>query len=592
MISSRKTPVVVPPGSAGGKPAGSQDTEKRRRKKKPKGNLAEMEFVAPDGGWGWVVAAASGLSSFSILPLGQNFGLIYKEKYEEWGITQAEYSFMRNIEFSVSSSLGLLAGALLRKYGYRKMSLLGGILCTLSYLITSQVSSITNFTLFFSILGGIGSGIAWPANALALNTYFKRRRGIATGLSWTATGLSPVIMPQLITLLMGYTDVHGTVLILAGITLHCIPMALLLQPAHWHGRWVPKGDAAAPDKPTIHEEQKAFLEVPGGVDSPKLRERRASLKRGQVGGIDEEGDFIVDTQSTLGLDVAAPISRQSSVWSLVSARSRPCIHDRLCEDCHRACEGPLPEVTVTDDEKKPSADEKLVSAAEDVATEAERRTPIWKRALIAVVDFFDLTLMKDPKFVSIFIGMTLGFVAEVNFALLVPFIYAEYGFSKDVVALCMSTLAGMDLVTRFTVPFITDRYRMDARLMYSIGLLILATGRIGMAHLSGFKTIMAITLWLGFGKGLRTVFMALVIPSYVPLHRLPTASGLQMMANGIIFICIGPLFGYLRDSSDDYTSALHCLNALNFTMITLWSAEYLFERFCRRRKKEKPEDIT
>lgn len=48
---------------------------------------------------------------------------------------------------------------------------------------------------------------------------------------------------------------------------------------------------------------------------------------------------------------------------------------------------------------------------------------------------------------------------------------------------------------------------------------------------------------LGCAKGLRTVYMYLIIPSYVPLDRLATASGMQMILNGIFLLVGGPLIG-------------------------------------------------
>lgn len=57
--------------------------------------------------------------------------------------------------------------------------------------------------------------------------------------------------------------------------------------------------------------------------------------------------------------------------------------------------------------------------------------------------------------------------------------------------------------------------------------------------------ILCAFVWIGLGKGLRTVFMALVIPSYVPLHRLPAASGLQLIFAGIFYFFVGPLVGKL-----------------------------------------------
>lgn len=54
---------------------------------------------------------------------------------------------------------------------------------------------------------------------------------------------------------------------------------------------------------------------------------------------------------------------------------------------------------------------------------------------------------------------------------------------------------------------------------------------------------MAASCWIGLNKGLRTVFMALVIPSYIQLDRLPAATGLQLLFAGIFYFVAGPLVG-------------------------------------------------
>ncbi|KAG8232237.1 hypothetical protein J437_LFUL011790 [Ladona fulva] len=106
------------------------------------------------------------------------------------------------------------------------------------------------------------------------------------------------------------------------------------------------------------------------------------------------------------------------------------------------------------------------------------KKPLWNRMIKSVAEFFDLKLLADPRFLMIFIGVTFAFAGEVNFTLLTPFVLAEKGLSTDKMALVMSILATLDLITRFTIPFLSDKYRLDSRLMYSVGLAILASGRI------------------------------------------------------------------------------------------------------------------
>lgn len=48
---------------------------------------------------------------------------------------------------------------------------------------------------------------------------------------------------------------------------------------------------------------------------------------------------------------------------------------------------------------------------------------------------------------------------------------------------------------------------------------------------------------MGIAKGIRTVYMSLVIPSYIPIERLASASGIQMFTNGIFLLLLGPVLG-------------------------------------------------
>lgn len=54
---------------------------------------------------------------------------------------------------------------------------------------------------------------------------------------------------------------------------------------------------------------------------------------------------------------------------------------------------------------------------------------------------------------------------------------------------------------------------------------------------------------LGVAKGVRNVYMSIVIPSYIPLDRLASASGIQMFANGLAMMFLGPVLGEHRPLS-------------------------------------------
>lgn len=58
-----------------------------------------------------------------------------------------------------------------------------------------------------------------------------------------------------------------------------------------------------------------------------------------------------------------------------------------------------------------------------------------------------------------------------------------------------------------------------------------------------YKQILLVAAELGIAKGIRTVYVPLVLPDYFPIERLPSASGLQMVANGLTFLLAASLMG-------------------------------------------------
>jgi len=61
--------------------------------------------------------------------------------------------------------------------------------------------------------------------------------------------------------------------------------------------------------------------------------------------------------------------------------------------------------------------------------------------------------------------------------------------------------------------------------------------------LANNSAMVAVAIGLGAAKGIRSVYMALVVPSYVPIQKLPNASGIQMLTNGMILMSVGPILG-------------------------------------------------
>jgi len=107
----------------------------------------------------------------------------------------------------------------------------------------------------------------------------------------------------------------------------------------------------------------------------------------------------------------------------------------------------------------------------------KEKLTFWHRLGRGIVAFFDLGLLTDPLYVNLMLGMSLAICAELNFSLLTPFILADRGFDTNLIAIIMSVIAGLDIVFRFLAPFFSDYYKIEARDMYIIALIMLLSSR-------------------------------------------------------------------------------------------------------------------
>ena len=158
---------------------------------------------------------------------------------------------------------------------------------------------------------------------------------------------------------------------------------------------------------------------------------------------------------------------------------------------------------------------------------------------------------------------------EINFSLLTPFILSDFHLNEKEIATVMAVIAILDIIFRFIAPYIGDGLKLSARVMYMIAMVLLIISRMcklldsfikdhkilifplfliiivfsALLITGSYTSILCVAAFLGIAKGIRTVYMALVIPAYVPLDRLASASGIQMLTNGLFILVSGPVIG-------------------------------------------------
>ncbi len=139
-------------------------------------------------------------------------------------------------------------GGLIERFGPRNVTIFGGVLVGLAWILASLSSSVLMLIVVYGVVGGIGEGIAYSVLVSVAARWFPDQRGVAVGLTILGIGFSAFFTANIAGFL---TETYGVVntfrifgAVIIGITL------LLAQPLRFPTPgWTPKGYAPSALRP-------------------------------------------------------------------------------------------------------------------------------------------------------------------------------------------------------------------------------------------------------------------------------------------------------------------------------------------------------
>lgn len=101
-------------------------------------------------------------------------------------------------------------GRFIEKYGPRNITIVGGCLTGLGWLLSSFAGSIQWLYIFYGVIAGVGVGIAYGVPIAVSARWFPDRRGLAVGLTVLGFGFSAVLTANIAGYLIGISGVMNT----------------------------------------------------------------------------------------------------------------------------------------------------------------------------------------------------------------------------------------------------------------------------------------------------------------------------------------------------------------------------------------------
>ena len=163
-----------------------------------------------------------------------------------------------------------LAGKYIERYGPRKVTVAGGLLTGLGWLLASTATSVEALYVVYGVIGGLGVGIAYGAPVAVAARWFPDRRGLAVGLTLLGFGVSAFVTANAAGALIAAYGVMTTFAIF-GVVLAAVLVVAALPLRFPPAGWQPAGWSAP---------------APGTGTAPACEcDRRAMLRTGTFYGL-------------------------------------------------------------------------------------------------------------------------------------------------------------------------------------------------------------------------------------------------------------------------------------------------------------------
>lgn len=187
----------------------------------------------PDGGWGWVVVAASFLIATVADGLAFSYGLVNEKFVEYFRTSEAKTSLIGSLFISVPLIAGPIMSALVDRYGCRSMTIVGGIASTIGFVAASFSNSVEVLCVTYGIMAGLGTGLLYVTAVVSIAYWFEKRRNLAVGLGSCGVGFGTFIYSPLTKYLLNEFGWRGTLILLAGTVLNVCVCGAVMRDPEW-----------------------------------------------------------------------------------------------------------------------------------------------------------------------------------------------------------------------------------------------------------------------------------------------------------------------------------------------------------------------
>ena len=212
--------------------------------------------------YGYVIVSSAFMLMCVMWTAFYSFGIFFKPVLAEFGWTRAATAGAFSLCSFIQGLLAIAMGGLTDRFGPRVVMTLCGLFLAAGYLLMSQLNSLLQLYLFFSVILGIGMGGSFAPLLTLTARWFIKRRGLMTGLVVSGTGVGALVGPPVAGILISHYGWRTSYIAIGAIVLvMMVLLAQLLKSAPGQMRRGARAEEGPEKAQSIHLEGVAFRDA-------------------------------------------------------------------------------------------------------------------------------------------------------------------------------------------------------------------------------------------------------------------------------------------------------------------------------------------
>ncbi|KAG5891487.1 hypothetical protein JTB14_004945 [Gonioctena quinquepunctata] len=200
------------------------------------------------------------------------------------------------------------------------------------------------------------------------------------------------------------------------------------------------------------------------------------------------------------------------------------------------------------------------------------------------VKILDFSLLKDPKFLNIIVGLSLSFNTDLAFVSIIRMVLNNLNYDAPDITLMFMVHFTCDLVCRICFSVMSYFVVIRNRYVFLAGSLLIAIFRVAFVLRDDYAWKIVNLGILGFCRCFIQTPLVLVIADEYKT-KFSTALSFFMVATGIFSSIMGPLMSYVKAVTQSDAMVIQVLVIANSICAISWTVEILYKKFGTKRRE-------